>query len=115
MIQDSTTLVIQPEDFTSDGNLRKEAYDALKTAAIVIDGTDVIKNSLTGLISQKEPAKRKRNQGASSTAPNTGTPPRNQGAPEAPTPSTEASTRTPRNQAEPQSQAQGPDEAPSAE
>lgn len=108
MIQQSTTLIIQPEDFTPDGNLRKEAYDALKTASIVIDGTDVIKNSITGLITQKTPAKRVR---ASSTPPKTETPPQPQAGDEAPRPSEEDNNRTGRTPAALPQEEQAPPEA----
>ena len=50
MIQ-TTCLILEPSDFTSDENLRKEAFDAFAKAPVVIHNGLVIKTGVN-LVSQ---------------------------------------------------------------
>ena len=94
----ATTLILEDSDFTPDSNLRKEAFEALSDAEVVIHNVRVIKNSHTGLTTQA-PA-RKRAPRASNNAPRTENPPQDPNAPAEPTPLLGGGTHTPRTRAE---------------
>ena len=71
MIQ-TAALIIEDSDFTKDSNLKREAFDAICFADVVIHGTRVIKNRHTGITTAPpapEPVKRvRRSRAAAETA-----------------------------------------------
>ncbi len=65
----TTALIIENSDMTPDGNLRKEAFEALCEAEVAIHGIRVIKNSHTGLITRTEAPRRVRRASRETTLP----------------------------------------------
>ena len=79
----ATCLILEPSDFTTDGNLRKDAFEALGAHEIILHDARVIKNSITGAVTASNTPARSRTRRPSPTPP------------EAPTPSNSEHSHTP--------------------
>ena len=84
-------LLLEATDFTPDGNLRKEAFEALSGCEIVMHEARVIKNTVTGAVTASNTPETPRRRRARQIQ----TPPQAQAPPEESTPFPAASTHTP--------------------
>jgi hypothetical protein len=80
-------LVLEDIDFTRDGNLKQNAFNAICNSDVVLHGTRVIKNRYSQEVMPP----------ASNIRSSTESPQPAQDEPEAPTPSVEGNTRTQRS------------------